>query len=62
MHIFAPPDASAIFLHGNLLCKDTCSVTEEYKTYSRSTNGKDPAIVIIDSQKLSEVLDILDET
>ena len=28
-----PPDACAIFLHNDLLCKDTCSVTEGSITY-----------------------------
>ena len=30
-----PPDARAIFLHNDLLCNGTCSVTG-------GTNGKDP--------------------
>ena len=39
---FAPPDASAIFLHGDLLCNGTCSVTGGRITYWGGTNGKDP--------------------
>ena len=31
--LFAPPDARAIFLHNDLLCNDTCSVTGGSITY-----------------------------
>ena len=37
-----PPDARAIFLHNDLLCNDTCSVTGGSITYWGGTNGKDP--------------------
>ena len=38
-----PPDARAIFLHNDLLCNDTCSVTGGSITYwGGGTNGKDP--------------------
>ena len=38
-----PPDARAIFLHSNLLCNGTCSVTGGRITYwGGGTNGKDP--------------------
>ena len=39
-----PPDARAIFLHNDLLCNDTCSVTGGSITYWGGTNGKDPRI------------------
>ena len=42
-----PPDARAIFLHNDLLCNDTCSVTGGSITYwggGGGTNGKDPKI------------------
>ena len=37
-----PPDARAIFLHSDLLCNGTCSVTGGCITYWGGTNGKDP--------------------
>ena len=37
-----PPDARAIFLHDDLLCNDTCSVTGGSITNWGGTNGKDP--------------------
>ena len=40
-----PPDARAIFLHNDLLCNGTCSVTGGRITYwgrGGGTNGKDP--------------------
>ena len=37
-----PQDARAIFLHDDLLCNDTCSVTGGSITYWGGTNGKDP--------------------
>ena len=37
-----PPDARAIFLHDDLLCNGTCSVTGGSITYWGGTNGKDP--------------------
>ena len=37
-----PPDPRAIFLHNDLLCNDTCSVTGGSITYWGGTNGKDP--------------------
>ena len=40
-----PPDARAIFLHNDLLCNDTCSVTGGSITYWGGTNGKDPKIL-----------------
>ena len=40
-----PPDARAIFLHNDLLCNDTCSVTGGSITYWGGTNGKDPKLV-----------------
>ena len=45
-----PPDARAIFLHNDLLCNDTCSVTGGSITYwggGGGTNGKDPIILWI---------------
>ena len=50
-----PPDARAIFLHNDLLCNDTCSVTGGSITYwgggggggGGGTNGKDPSIVLL---------------
>ena len=41
-----PPDARAIFLHSNLLCNGTCSVTGGRITYWGGTNGKDPREVL----------------
>ena len=40
-----PPDARAIFLHNDLLCNDTCSVTGGSITYWGGTNGKDPNFI-----------------
>ena len=39
-----PPDARAIFLHNDLLCNDTCSVTGGggHNVLGGGTNGKDP--------------------
>ena len=37
-----PPDTRAIFLHNDLLCNDTCSVTGGSITYWGGTNGKNP--------------------
>ena len=36
-----PSGARAIFLHNDLLCNDTCSVTGGNITYWGGTNGKD---------------------
>ena len=42
-----PPDARAIFLHDDLLCNGTCSVTGGSITnWGGGTNGKDPYHVI----------------
>ena len=46
-----PPDARAIFLHNDLLCNDTCSVTGGSITYWGGTNGKDPIFVYHPGQK-----------
>ena len=43
--LFAAPDASAIFLHNDLLCNGTCSVTGGAKR-TGGTNGKDPGYLI----------------
>ena len=40
-----PTDARAIFLHNELLCNDTCSVTRGSITYWWGTNGKDPKML-----------------
>ena len=40
-----PPDARAIFLHNDLLCNGTCSVTGGEHNVLGGTNGKDPRIV-----------------
>ena len=47
--LFAPPDARALFLHKDLLCNGTCSVTGGRITYGRggSTNGKDPKSLLL---------------
>ena len=42
--LFALPDARAIFLHSNLLCNGTCSVTGGCITYWGGTIGKDPIL------------------
>ena len=42
-----PPDARAIFLHNDLLCNGTCSVTGGSLTYWGGTNGKDPKILTL---------------
>ena len=54
--MLAPPDARAIFLHKDLLCNGTCSVTGEHNLLGGggggglgglgSTNGKDPNYLI----------------
>ena len=41
-----PPDARAIFLHNDLLCNGTCSVTGGRITYWGGTNGKDPKFFV----------------
>ena len=44
-----PPDARAIFLHDELLCNGTCSVTSGTHNVlggGGGTNGKDPKILI----------------
>ena len=45
-----PPDARATFLHNDLLCNDTCSVTGGSITYwgggGGGTNGKDPKTIL----------------
>ena len=44
--LFAPPDARAIFLHNDLQCKGTCSVTGGRITdWGGGTNGKDLTLV-----------------
>ena len=50
-----PPDARTIFLHNDLLCNGTCSVTGGRITYWGGTNGKDP-YHFIDRFKLYEML------
>ena len=45
-----PPDARAIFLHDDLLCNGTCSVTGGSITYWGGTNGKDPTCYYIENQ------------
>ena len=44
-----PPDARAIFLHSDLLCNGTCSVTGGRITYwgGGGTNGKDPIFLMV---------------
>ena len=50
-----PPDARAIFLHNDLPCNDTCSVTGGSITYwgggGGGTNGKDPRLRTISYYK-----------
>ena len=45
-----PPEARAIFLHNDLLCNDTCSVTGGSITYWGGTNGKDPYFLHTDDK------------
>ena len=53
--LFAPPDARAIFLHDDLLCNGTCSVTEGGGiTYWGGTDGKDPKILRNNCSMLSK--------
>ena len=48
--LFAPPGARAIFLHSDLLCNSTCSVTGWRITYWGGTKGKDPFMFINESK------------
>ena len=50
-----PPDARAIFLHNDLLCNDTCSVTGGSITYWGGTNGKDPKCLNTCDNKKCEI-------
>ena len=55
-----PPDARAIFLHNDLLCNDTCSVTGGSITYwGGGTNGKDPNCQVISTYGGNEVDNLL---